>query len=330
MAKVIVAGASGFMGAALVDALRADGDQVVTVGRGDDADVRWTDPAGLADAVDGAELVVNLAGRSVNCRYTKRNREAILSSRVHTTEAIGAAIAAAAAPPTLWINASTATIYRHAETAPQTEADGEIDPQTFSERVAVAWEQALADAATPRTRRIALRTTIVLGRGGALPVLLRLAKLGLGGPHHDGWWPAWPWRRAAGTHLPRRSRGGRQKFSWIHLDDYVDVVRFLRAHPEIDGPINLATPEATDDRGLMRAVRRAVGARIGLPTYRWMLELGGVALRTEAELVIKSRWVIPQRLIDAGYEFRYTDIDDAVRSIASERSGSGSGPGSSS
>ena len=313
MPKVVVAGASGFMGAALVEALRADGDDVVTVGRGRDADVRWTDPVALRDAIDGAELVVNLAGRSVNCRYTRRNREAILSSRIRTTKAIGEAIASAADPPELWINASTATIYRHAETAPQTEADGLIDPQTFSEEVAAAWERTLWDAATPRTRRIALRTTIVLGRGGALPVLLRLARLGLGGAHHDGWWPAWPWRVAAGTHLSRRSRGGRQKFSWIHLDDFVGAVRFLRAHPELDGPINLATPEASDDRGLMQAVRSAVGASFGVPTFRWMLELGGIVLRTEAELVIKSRWVVPGRLIEAGYEFRYTDLEDAVR-----------------
>lgn len=313
MPKVVVAGASGFMGAALVDALRADGDDVVTVGRGRDADVRWTDPVALRDAIDGAELVVNLAGRSVNCRYTRRNREAILSSRIRTTKAIGEAIASAADPPELWINASTATIYRHAETAPQTEADGLVDPQTFSEEVAAAWERTLWDAATPRTRRIALRTTIVLGRGGALPVLLRLARLGLGGAHHDGWWPAWPWRVAAGTHLSRRSRGGRQKFSWIHLDDFVGAVRFLRAHPELDGPINLATPEASDDRGLMQAVRSAVGASFGVPTFRWMLELGGIVLRTEAELVIKSRWVVPGRLIEAGYEFRYTDLEDAVR-----------------
>ena len=313
MAKVVVAGASGFLGAALVDALRADGDEVVTVGRGTDADVRWSEEDALVAAVDGAELVVNLAGRSVNCRYTRRNREAILGSRVRTTAAVGAAIARAERPPTLWLNASTATIYRHAETAPQTEAAGEIDPRNFSERVAVAWERTLAEAATPRTRRIALRTTIVLGPGGALPVLLRLARLGLGGAHHDGWWPAWPWRRAAGTALPRRTRGGRQKFSWIHIDDFVGVVRFLRAHPEIEGPVNLATPAPSDDRGLMAAVRRAVGARFGLPTSRWMLELGGIVLRTEAELLIKSRWVIPERLVAAGYEFRYADLDAAVR-----------------
>lgn len=313
MPKVVVAGASGFMGEALVEALRADGDEVVTVGRGTDADVRWSDPAGLGAAVDGAELVVNLAGRSVNCRYTKRNRDEILQSRVRTTEAIGVAIAAAERPPALWINASTATIYRHADTAPQTEADGVIDPQTFSERVATAWEQALEAARTPHTRRVALRTTIVLGRGGALPVLMRLARLGLGGAHHDGWWPAWPWRVAAGTHLPSLTRGGRQKFSWIHVDDYVAAVQFLRVHPELDGPVNLATPEASDDRSFMAAIRRVVGARIGLPTYRWMLELGGVALRTEAELVIKSRWVIPKKLVDAGFTFRYTDLEDAVR-----------------
>lgn len=314
MGRVVVAGASGFLGRALVADLEARGDEVVTIGRGAEADARWSDPEAVAAAIDGAELVVNLAGRSVNARYTARNRRDILESRVTTTRAIGAAIERAARPPALWLNASTATIYRHAETAPQTEADGEIDPRDFSERVAAAWEAALAEAATPDTRRIALRITIVLGRGGALPVLARLARLGLGGEHRDGWWPALPGRRAAGTYLPPRTRGGRQKFSWIHIDDFLGVVAFLRERADIEGPVNLATPTPSDDRGLMRAVRRAVGARFGLPTFRWMLELGALAMRTEAELLIKSRWVLPGRLVAAGYPFRHTDLDEAVAS----------------
>ncbi|MBO9578706.1 MAG: DUF1731 domain-containing protein, partial [Microbacteriaceae bacterium] len=190
----------------------------------------------------------------------------------------------------------------------------EIDPRTFSERVSAEWERVFMAADLPGTCRVAMRISIVLGRGGALPVLLRLARLGLGGAHRDGWWPALPWRVAAGTHLPPLTRGGRQKFSWIHLDDFIGVVRFLRGHPEIDGPLNLATPVASDDRELMRVVRRTVGAPFGLPTFRWMLELGGLVLGTEAELLIKSRWVVPARLLEAGYEFRWTDLEAAVRS----------------
>ncbi len=313
MAKVVVAGGSGFMGTALVSALRADGDEVLLVGRGADADVRWDDPEGLRRAVDGAELVVNLAGRSVNCRYDARHRAEILDSRVATTTAIGAAIAASEHPTPLWLNASTATIYRHADESPQTESSGMIAPESFSEDVAVAWEAAFDAPDLPATRRIALRTTIVLGDGSALTVVARLARLGLGGPNYDGWWPRSKARQAARIGHWRRTAGGRQKFSWIHLDDFVGVVRFLRIHPEIDGPVNLATPTPSDNRGFMAAVRHAVGAPFGLPTWRWMTEVGAVVIRTETELVLKSRWVLPERLVQAGYAFHHTDLETAIR-----------------
>ncbi len=313
MAKVVIAGASGFIGRSLVAAFRDDGDEVVTIGRGAGSEVHWDDVSGIRAAVDGAELVVGLSGKSVNCRYTARNRAELLRSRVEPTLALGEAIAAAAVPPALWINASTATIYRHAEDRPQTESTGQLGTELFSEDLARAWEGALEAAALPATRRVALRITIVLGDGGALAPVVLLARLGLGGANRDGWWFPLPGRRAARTWLPPRTRGGAQQFSWIHMDDLVGIVRFLRVRPDIDGPIIVGTPTPTDNRGFMAAVRAVVGASWGLPTFRWMLELGSLAIRTEAELLLKSRWVLPERLLEAGYAFQHTDLEAAIR-----------------
>jgi len=318
--RIVIGGASGFIGSRLATAFRADGAEVVTVGHGVGSDLRWEEPDRLRAAVDGAALVIGLAGKSVNCRYTARNRAELVRSRVETTRAITAAIAAAEAPPPLWMNASTATIYRHADDRPQTEADGELGTELFSEDLARTWEAELFTPALPATRRVALEITIVLGDGGALAPLARLARLGLGGANHDGWWPAAPGRRAARTYLRPRTRGGRQRFSWIHLDDVEGIVRFIRDHPEIEGRVILGTPEPTDNRSFMAALRRAVGAGIGLPTSRWMLELGSMAMGTEAELVLKSRWVLPAKLLDAGYRFRHIDLDAAIRASLPVRS----------
>lgn len=315
MPKVVIAGASGFLGRALLAALREDGDEVVTIGRGPSSDVSWDDPAGVAAAIDGAELVLGLSGKSVNCRYTARNRRELVRSHIDTTRAIAAAIAAAAAPPALWMNASTATIYRHADDVPQTESTGEYGDELFSEDLAKAWERELFSPELPLTRRVALRITIVLGDGGALAPVAWLARLGLGGANLDGWWFPLPGRRAARTWLRPRTRGGVQRFSWIHLDDVIGVVRFIRREPTISGPVNLGTPSPTDNRGFMAAVRRAVGARLGIPTFRWMLELGSFVIRTEAELLLKGRWVLPETLTSAGYEFVHPELDEALRSI---------------
>lgn len=312
----VVAGASGFLGRAITRALADDGLHVRTVSRSG-GDVTWDDDVALARAVDGASLVVNLAGKSVGCRYTEANRAEILRSRVATTQALHAAIAAAHAPPPLWINASTGTIYRHAMDRPQGEDDGELGTG-FSVDVARAWEAELFAGELPGTRRVALRMAIVLGDGPAARQLMTAARLGLGGPQYDGWW--FPHRRyrgigpdPSGDGRPARHRTrGRQKFSWVHVDDVVGVLRFVRDHPEIVGPVNVATPEASDNSSLMAALRRRVGAPFGLPATRWMLELGMLVLRNETELLLKSRWVAPRRLLDAGYEFAVTDLDEAL------------------
>ena len=195
-----------------------------------------------------------------------------------------------------------------------TEAMGEIG-DGFSVGVATAWETELFRADLPGTRRIALRMAIVLGDGSALAPLIRLARFGLGGPHIDGHWFATAKRRAAGTFHEFRARGGSQKFSWIHLADVLGIIRFLRAREDIYGVVNAAAPNPIDNREFMSTLRRVCGVSVGLPMRRWMLEIGSILIRTETELVFKSRWVIPARLEHAGYEFVYPDIESALRQI---------------
>ena len=255
------------------------------------------DDVRLARVLDGAELLVNLAGRSVSCRYNDRNKAAILESRVSTTAALGRAIALCRQPPSTWLNASTGTIYRNAVDRPQSEGDGE--PGTgFSVDVARAWEAELDAAVTPGTRKIPLRIAIVLGRGGgALRPFANLARLGLGG----------------------RMGPGTQKFSWIHVEDLYRCVRFLHARKDITGPVNVASPDVVTNRELMRMVRRAYGARFGIPTPAWLLRLGAVLIRTETELVLKSRWVQPEKLLDAGFVYSQPELGRALQQIAKAR-----------
>ncbi|MGW9628574.1 epimerase [Microbacterium sp. NPDC055521] len=311
MTRVVIGGSTGFIGRHLQRRYRAEGREVVTISRSG-ADLSWGDQSGIDTAVDGAALVVGLAGKSVSCRYTPANRAEIVRSRLETTAALSTAINRASAPPALWVNSSTATIYRHAEDRAMTESTGELGTG-FSVEVARAWEQALMADALPATRRVALRTAIVFGDGGVLGPLQTLARIGLGGTQLDGWWPVSASRRAAGTaHLPG-ARGGRQRFSWIHVDDVLGIVDFLEGHPELDGAVNACTPNPVDNRTFMTAVRRAVGARVGPPMPRWMLELGALGIRTETELILKSRWVLPAKLVAAGYRFRHPDLDEALR-----------------
>ena len=315
----VLAGASGFVGQALVRAFAEDGYDVRTIGRSN-ADATWDDGAGIRALVEGAAVLVNLAGKSVDCRYTDANRDEILRSRVETTKTLHEAVTDAATPPPLWFNASTATIYRYAMDRVQTEADGELGVG-FSVDVARNWEDEFFAGGLPATRRVALRMAIVIGDGHATNMLLRLARLGLGGPQYDGWW--WAHRRYRGIGArptgngkpPWHRSGGRQRFSWIHLDDVVGAVRFVRDRSEIDGPVNLAVPAASDNRTLMATLRRLVGQPIGLPAYRFMLEPAMAVLRTEPELVLKSRWVAPEVLLSAGYEFAHRDLESALRTV---------------
>ncbi|MFO0962665.1 MAG: TIGR01777 family oxidoreductase [Phycisphaerales bacterium] len=296
--KIILPGGSGQIGMILARPFAGAGHEVVilsrgaraSVGRAVEWDARTLGP--WADELDGADVVINLAGRNVNCRYNAANLREITESRVRSTEVLGRAIAQAARPPRVWLQSSTATIYSHRYDAPNDEATGILggsEPDApaswrFSIDVARRWEQTAMDAATPRTRKVLLRSAMVMSpdRGGVFDVLLGLVRRGLGGASGDG----------------------RQFVSWIHDADFVRAVNWLIDH-DLDGAVNLASPGSIPNAEFMRILRQAWGARFGLPASRWMLEFGAVFLRTETELVLKSRRVVPGRLLESGFDFQF-------------------------
>ncbi|MGP0587095.1 TIGR01777 family oxidoreductase [Paenibacillus timonensis] len=291
MPKVVLAGGTGFVGQAFTQRFKELGAEVKVISR-QAPHIPWEDHSAIVQALEGADLLINLAGRSVNCRYTPENRRLILESRTETTRQLGESILACQRPPALWINSSTATIYRHAEDRPMTEESGEVG-SGFSVDVAKAWEEAFFAFDLPATRRVALRIAIVLDDGGVIGPLRNLVRFGLGG--------------AQGS--------GRQQFSWIHMEDLFRIVRFLQEHPELDGVCNASAPHPVTNRELMTGLRRAMGVPIGLPAPRWLLELGARLIRTETELVLKSRWVLPERLQRAGFTFRFDTLEKALQEI---------------
>ncbi|KAA9110405.1 epimerase [Microbacterium rhizomatis] len=314
----VIAGASGFIGTAVSKALTEDGYEIRLIGRS--AAFRWGDQAALRRAVDGAALLVNLAGKSVNCRYTDRHRDEIFRSRIDTTRALREAVAAVEHPPIVWMNASTATIYRHSTDRPNTEADGRVG-EGFSVDVATSWEREFFAGSLPRTRRIALRMAIVVGDGPATRLLFGLARLGLGGTQFDGWCPPHRRYRGIGAHptgpdrAPWHRTHGHQRFSWVHIDDVVRAIRFIRDDVRLEGAVNIASPNPTDNRTLMRTLRSVVGAPIGVPTLRWMLELGMWVMRSESELIVKSRWVLPETLTTSGFTFAHPVLEEALQEV---------------
>ncbi len=297
MGRIVIAGASGFMGRYLRRRYQEDGWQVSTVGRGADADARWGDERGIRSLLDGADVLLNLAGKSVNCRYGHRNMARIFSSRLLTTAELGRAVEAVEHPPALWLNASTATIYRHADDRPMTDEDGVIG-SGFSVNVATSWEREFFAHDRAGVRQVALRTAIVLGDGSALTPLVMLTRVGLGGRQSGG-----------------KSKGGRQMFSWIHLEDVYRALRFIERTPSIEGTVNVSAPNPVQNRELMRTLRRVLGMPFGIPLFGWMLEIGAFLIRTETELLLKSRWVLPTRLQREGFEFAYPEVEPALRDI---------------
>ncbi|AZQ32915.1 TIGR01777 family protein [Streptomyces cyaneochromogenes] len=322
--KIVIPGGTGQVGTVLNRALTAAGHEVVVLTRrpSRDREIRWDGETlgRWAQVIDGSDIVINLAGRSVSCRYTATNLQAMMDSRVHSTQVVGEAIARAARPPRVWLQMSTATVYAHRFDAPNDEATGVIggsepgvpDYWAYSVEIAKAWERAQEEADTPHTRKVALRSAMVMSpdRGGVFDILLRLARLGLGGP----------------------VAGGAQYVSWIHDRDFVRAVDFLVDRDDLTGPVNLAAPEPLPQRAFMRALRSAWGVPVGLPATKRMAELGAFALRSDTELLLKSRRVVPGRLLDEGFTFEYgrwpQAADDLVqrvrlRRVDRRRSGAG-------
>ena len=304
--KVVIPGGSGQVGTVLARALHGDGHEVTVLSRQPHPSpwrtLAWDGRtlAGWAKDIDGSDVVINLTGRSVNCRYTSARRREILESRVDSTRVVGQAIAQARRPPHVWLQASTATIYAHRYDAPNDEATGLLGggepgaPSSwdFSIEVARAWERALTEAPTPTTRKVALRSAMTMSpdADGIFDTLLTLVRRGLGGASGDG----------------------RQFMSWIHYQDFVRAIYWLIDHEELDGPIIVAAPNPVPNEVFMRTLREASGARVGLPATKWMLEIGAVFLQTETELILKSRRVVPGRLLKSGFAFDYPAWNEAA------------------
>jgi uncharacterized protein (TIGR01777 family) len=307
--KIVIPGGSGQVGTILARAFHSEGHEVVVLSRRPRARpwrvVAW-DGESLADwqrELDGSQVVFNLAGRSVNCRYNAPNRSDILQSRIASTRVVGKAIARSRRPPAVWLQASTATIYAHRYDAANDERTGVLggdEPDApsawrFSIDVARAWERTFDEAVTPSTRKVALRSAMTMSpdRGGVFDTLRGLVRHGLGG----------------------RAGDGRQFVSWVHHEDFVSAVRWLIARQDIQGVVNVASPQPLPNAEFMRILRHACGTRWGLPAARWMLEVGAVFLGTETELILKSRRVVPARLLESGFRFAYPDWQSAARDL---------------
>ena len=310
--RILILGGSGQIGRILCRDMVARGWNVTILSRsGKDGSsgvevIRWDGETlgSWCDAVDRSDVVINLCGRTVNCRYNESNRRSIVDSRVRSTEAIVKAIAGSVTPPALLLQSSTATIYSHRFDAANDDIDGNMggdednvpDTWRFSIEVAKRWEAAATSIPLPSTRVVLMRSAMTMSPdpGGVFDVLLRLVRLGLGGTNGDG----------------------RQFVSWIHDEDFVASVHWLIDHPDLDGPINLCSPNPVENREFMRTLRGAWGARLGLPASRWMLEIGAFFLRTETELILKSRRVIPRRLQESGFEFQFPQWSDAAADLS--------------
>ena len=308
--KIIIPGGSGHVGHILAKSFHEQGNEVVVLSRAPRKEpwrmAKW-DAESLGDwtaELEGADAVINLAGRSVNCRYTPENRRLIKDSRIHSTRVLGEAIARAARPPRVWLQASTATIYAHRFDQANDERTGILggaephapDTWRFSIDVATSWEREAEKALPlPHTRQVSLRSAIVMApdSGGPFDMLLRLVRYGLGG----------------------RSGNGRQYVSWIHDRDFVRVIERLIADDSFSGPVNLAAPNPLPNAEFMRELRAAWGIRHGLPAAEWMLEIGARFLRTETELILKSRRVVPGLLAQRGFDFQFPTWPQAAQDL---------------
>lgn len=290
--KIIIAGGTGFIGNYLHKKFTVAGYTVLIISR-DHNHINWNDEPALVAALEGAEVLINLAGKSVDCRYNASNRALILTSRTNTTSQLQAAINKCKLPPGLWINSSTATIYRHAEDRPMDEENGEIG-SGFSVEVAKAWEKAFFTTRTSQIRKVALRIAITLGPGGGVMTpYSNLVKWGLGG----------------------RQGSGEQMFSWLHIEDLFLLISYIMNHKNMEGVYNASAPHPLLNKDFMKALRNIIQPLFYLPTPKFLLNVGALFIKTETELVLKSRWVVPKRLLAEGFEFKYPNIDEALENI---------------
>ena len=313
--RIVIPGGSGQVGHLLARHFHAQGHAVTVLSRHPQP-ASWSvmpwdglTPGPWVDALEGADACINLAGRSVNCRYNAANRRAMYDSRILSTRLLNRVISTLHRPPRVWLNASTATIYRHALDRPMDEATGQLgggEPDAprrwdFSIRIAKDWEEAFFASPTPATRKVALRSAIIFSpdRGGPFALLSRLVRLGLGGANGSG----------------------RQFVSWIHDADFVRAVDLLLSGESSTtgdpwtGVVNLAAPHPLPNREFMRVLREAWSVPIGLPAAGWMIGAAGLLLRTESELVLKSRRVVPGRLLHAGFQFQFPEWPAAVHDL---------------
>jgi hypothetical protein len=294
--KIIITAANGFMGEALVNYFSKAHEVVAIVRKSmtfENAKTCIWDGKNLgnwANELDGADVLINLAGKSVNCRYNEANKASIYASRLESTTILGKAIEACQNPPKIWINAASATIYRHSLYDPMTESDGEIGTG-FSVDVCQKWEKSFFDFQMTKTRQVALRTAIVLGRnGGVMTPFKHLTQLGFGGKMGDG----------------------QQQFSWIHLDDVCRSIEFIIENESLNGVINVSSPNPIRNNVFMQALRQRYNRFAIIPSPVWLLEFGAKLIKTETELILKSRFVLPEKLEQAGFKWKFAKIEDAL------------------
>ena len=299
--KIVLAGGNGYLGRVLANYYKDKANEIIILNRKEkqtEQNIRTVVWDGKSRGKWAAELVnadmlINLCGKSVNCRYTEKNKAEIFASRLIPTELLGIVIKDMLEPPKLWINVTSATIYRHAEDHPQDEETGEIG-DGFSVEVCKAWETAFNKYETPKTRKVTLRMGIVLGSNESVfPRLLNLVKMGIGG----------------------KQGNGNQYFSWIHEHDVARVTEWFLDNPKLKGTFNCTSPNAIKNNELMMTIRKAYDIPFGFPAPKWLLEAGAIVIGTETELILKSRWVMPKRLLDSGFEFQFATIGKAAKDI---------------
>ncbi len=299
--KLILAGGTGFLGQAIVNRFSKKGTEIIIFSRGEKRTinnvkhVHWDGktPGEWTKELEGADVLINLTGKSVDCRYNEKNKAEIISSRVNATKNLGEAINKTNNPPKVWLNSASATIYRNAEDRPMDEFTGEIGTG-FSVGVCQVWEKTFNEINNPKTRKIAMRISMVMGKGGGvLPVMTKLVKAGLGG----------------------KMGNGKQFISWIHEEDFLNAIEHLINNEQASGAYNFAAPQPIQNKEFMSLMRKQLNVKIGFPATKWMLEIGAFFIKTETELILKSRRVVPTKLVNEGFVFKHPTVESALKNL---------------